>query len=764
MARKRRNPERTLAPAAAAAAVAPAGAAFVAAAEQAALRLPAESTTGNWTVWILALMMFIAPAAGAPTEELLQDTLKSIIVSFAVLLAALHFFWRLRGQAQPLRWHGAIALPLALLAYALGSTVWSHTYLASVEAIRWFLFSLIVWLGLNTFSRERLPVLFWGIHLGAVVAALWAALQFWGDFTFFPQGPHPASTFVNRNFFAEFAVSTLPFSAVLLARARRSAAIAILAATTGLVIVAILMTGTRAALFAMWLLVLVVLPLAAWRCREEFTMREWSRGMRILAAGVLFATVAGLGSIPSGDPKLLAEGRGTTAIQRGFIRTQSIRPDDVSLGIRQIMWRATLRLIAARPVTGVGAGAWENDIPLYQAEGSQLETDYYAHNEYLQLIAEYGLVGWAFLGFMGWWLLRCAEHTWKPENDAQRADRPWRVAALASLFAFFVVSNVGFPWRMAATGALFAIGLGILAACEARCGLGGMLGARAMRWPARANSMAIGAAVACLALAAYITEQAVECEQKIVRAIKIALMVTASGSPNDPAWQPARHTLLQLIREGIDINPHYRKITPMVADELAKWGDWQNATWIWESVLESRPHVVAILCNVARGYASAGEPQKARDYLARAAAIQPNAPAVRSLEVVLLSRTGHDAEALQLARQSIAQDIYDIDMLNAAFVLGSRAHDVPTAENALALRMRAFPETRALGWIQLGTLYANESHDHAKALGAYRKGFELATAAERNAWEVHVPLEFRAELGLTGPAAPAAAQTSSSKR
>lgn len=32
--------------------------------------------------------------------------------------------------------------------------------------------------------------------------------------------------------------------------------------------------------------------------------------------------------------------------------------------------------------------------PRYQRVESQLETDYYAHNEILQLLAEYGLVGW----------------------------------------------------------------------------------------------------------------------------------------------------------------------------------------------------------------------------------------------------------------------------------------------------------------------------------------------------------------------------------
>lgn len=133
-----------------------------------AVSLPGEVLKGDWTVAILALMMFLAPALGVPNEEMLQDTLKSIVVSFAALSAALAFFWNQRTRSQPLRWHGLMWLPLLLTVYALGSMVWSHTYLAGVEAIRWFIFSVLLWLGLNTLDRERLPTLAWGIHAGAV--------------------------------------------------------------------------------------------------------------------------------------------------------------------------------------------------------------------------------------------------------------------------------------------------------------------------------------------------------------------------------------------------------------------------------------------------------------------------------------------------------------------------------------------------------------------------------------------------------------------
>src|SRR5688500_1124034 len=169
-----------------------------------------QEAGGTGLVAIFALMMFLAPALGVPNEEMLQDTLKSIVVSFAVLGAALLFLWAQRGRRDALRWHAVMWLPLLLMAYALGSMAWSHTYLAAVEAIRWFVFSLLLWLALNTFTRERLTWVAWGIHAGAVVASLWTALQFWVDLRLFPQGPNPASTFVNRNFFAEFVVCTLP--------------------------------------------------------------------------------------------------------------------------------------------------------------------------------------------------------------------------------------------------------------------------------------------------------------------------------------------------------------------------------------------------------------------------------------------------------------------------------------------------------------------------------------------------------------------------
>jgi tetratricopeptide (TPR) repeat protein len=224
---------------------------------------------------------------------------------------------------------------------------------------------------------------------------------------------------------------------------------------------------------------------------------------------------------------------------------------------------------------------------------------------------------------------------------------------------------------------------------------------------------------------------------------------------------PNKAEMLKLIREGIAINPHYRKITPMVADELARWGDWKNATWIWESVLSSRPNIVAIMANVSRGYASLGQLDLAMAYLDRAKAIQPRAPSVRSLEVILLSRAGQEARALALARAAIADNIHDYDMANAAFVLGWRAGDYDFAVSAMRLRMVGWPHTRAEGYLELATMYDQGKRDPEQALAAFRQAL-AAAGAQREAMLARIPPAYAARLGLSAPAAPRPPQTSAS--
>jgi len=705
------------------------------------------------TVAVLTLMLFLVPAIGVPFQEMLQDTLKSMVASFLTLGAALLFFWQQRKRQQPLRWHAIMWFPLALMVYALGSMVWSHTYLAGVEAIRWFIFSVLVWLGLNTFSHTALPLLARAIHWGAVIASLWTALQFWFNFSYFPQGPNPASTFVNRNFFAEMVVCAVPFSAWLLAQERRLPHIVWMAFSSAFLIVAVMMTGTRSALVTLWFTLFAVLPLIAYVYRRQFAFMQWDLHRRALAPAVLLLTVLALGLINSGNPLILDEERGTNALERGVYRSASVVRElsnkkefaTGSVSVRLLMWKATWRMIAARPVSGVGAGAWEVDAPLYQNADSPLETDYYAHNEILQLLAEYGLVGWAVLAGLLGYLLLSAWLTFK-DRKLETAEGATRAMLLASLLSLLLVSNAGFPWRLASTCIIFAAVLGMLAASDARRNEPGWSWSSQLPWRPVFSRMAVYASIFFLLLTAYISQQAAATEYKIITAVKRALMISQSGDPTNPRWNKTKNEMLALMDEGTRINPHYRKITPMVADHLARWGDWENATWIWESVVESRPHVVAILSNIARGYSQMGNYDKALEFVERSKKVQPDAPSVRTMEILVLARAGREPQAAKLARQYLEQGIYDYDLVNAAISLGLRTGDYDLSLEGLSLRNKSWPKNQVEALLEMGRIYAEHKKNDDLALQNYRAALEASPEATREATRQKIPSAYLLRL------------------
>jgi O-antigen ligase len=710
----------------------------------------------DWATIALALTIFLLPTVGVPNELMLQDTLKSMVASIGVLVAAALFFWQSRNlsnaSAEPWRWHSVMWLPLLLTVYALGSMAWSHAYLGGVEAIRWFIFSVLLWLGINTFKRENFTLWANAIHWGAVAASLWAVLQFLLDFKLFPQGPNPASTFVNRNFFAEFVVCTVPFSFWLVAKARGLDQIVLRTFLMAFNITALLMTGTRSALVALFVLI-ILLGLIAVRFGASLNASQWNRTERWLAILTFIATVYGLGSVPTGNVALKKENWGDTALERTFFRVGGFSANQEfvsgSGSVRLVMWKTTLRMIQDVPLTGVGAGAWEVDIPLYQQSGAQMETDFYAHNEYLQLIGEYGMAGWLFLIGLLVFVAGVARRTWASAQavEPMSPDIASRAVTLASLAALLLVSGAGFPWRMASTGALFALLLGMLAATDARAVNLQISEAAGQFWRrSRLAWMGFATSITCLCLAVYISWQAAAAESKLITAAKMALTISASGTPGDPRWNDTKQRMLTLVQEGIAINPHYRKITPTVADQLASWGDWKNAIPIWQSIVASRPHIAVVLSNIGRGYLQLQDIDSAIVYLARAKAVQADAPAVRSLEVVVLAKSAQEDKALRLAREYLNSGSADAEMVNLAISMGTRAKDWPLVIQALKLRGKGSPALASDSWLRIGAIYLETINDEAQALDAFRAAVAAAPEQYRSRVRERVPEGVRGKL------------------
>jgi hypothetical protein len=155
-------------------------------------------------------------------------------------------------------------------------------------------------------------------------------------------------------------------------------------------------------------------------------VRRWSA--LVLLGGVLVAGAAGL----------LASGGGVDGAAQTVAeaRVNLVSPD------RTGALRAALRLVAQHPLTGTGPGQadlrWKG-----HDHGTQLYA--YVHNEYLQVTAEFGLVGLVLLAVL---LVAITRVLWRARPTG-RASATW-AGVVAAAAAFAIHSGFDFVWHLPA--------------------------------------------------------------------------------------------------------------------------------------------------------------------------------------------------------------------------------------------------------------------------------------------------------------------------
>lgn len=123
---------------------------------------------------------------------------------------------------------------------------------------------------------------------------------------------------------------------------------------------------------------------------------------------------------------------------------------------RWYMWQAALRMIAERPWCGHGLNTFMANYLTYWVGGEQQPR--YAHNCYLQMAAETGLIGLAAFLSVLWYLL---VRIWQGLRMLNGHDRAALLALLASLGAFLIQSAIDTNFYVVRQVALFWILAGL---------------------------------------------------------------------------------------------------------------------------------------------------------------------------------------------------------------------------------------------------------------------------------------------------------------
>jgi O-antigen ligase len=117
------------------------------------------------------------------------------------------------------------------------------------------------------------------------------------------------------------------------------------------------------------------------------------------------------------------------------------------------IWKDTLAMIKAHPVVGIGLGAFATAYPIYsQSDGSL--TVGQAHNDYLQVFAEGGLVGGTLVVWFIYSLFRASARGWQARDPLLSG---LALGASASIFGMLVHSLFDFNLQLPSHALLFLL-------------------------------------------------------------------------------------------------------------------------------------------------------------------------------------------------------------------------------------------------------------------------------------------------------------------
>ena len=407
------------------------------------------------------------------------------------------------------------------------------------------------------------------------------------------------------------------------------------------------------------------------------------------------------------------------------------------------MWRSSARMVLDKPWTGVGAGAWEVEVPRYQGANSSVEVDYYAHNDLLQLVAEYGLplgIGWIAV-LMAYVLLSMRSSVYRGMLDPQLAIA--RGLACCSLITALTVSAAGFPFHLAGVVCLTMVALGMLAATQSEPDSSLGPTAKILRLGNR-SALALRCLFSLLlALTTYITLLAGRAEYALVKAVNLGntYLKNPAADRKDMAQAAA------LLREGLAINPHYRKIGSPAADALVAFGDLPSAAAALSAIAQSRPHVPDIWANLVMIHANLRQNPQAELAMKELERLQPAASRTLQLRILLLYRNGANEEALGKLTQAMDRGDAEIEMFNFAYAMGLETHNSDFALHALSMRSTRWPVTAADGHFKSGMIYASLPGNYqSKAREAFELGYRAAPPAEREAFRQATPQAYKQYL------------------
>ena len=398
--------------------------------------------TDNTLLASAGAVLLLAPLAFGAVEPWSIFALETCSMLLLAVWASRQWINReLNGSDHVLYRPMAAFFVLVLMQWAAGTTAYRHvTYSHLLLYAAYGMLAFVVTQTLRRSSQFEMLAKLFALY-GALVAAF-AVLQglspngklYW--IWALEQGGSIYGPYVNHNHYAGLMEMLTPFPLVLAATrftsGNRKIAVAGIAA---LMAASIFLSGSRGGMAA-FVAQMVVLSVLLVRKREG----SWKQPLML---GVFLAVVI-----------VFLVWMGGNELTRRLISIHSEAREEINGGVRLTIDRDCLRMLSKKPFLGWGLGTF----PIVYPEFRSFYTTFFvnhAHNDYLQLLVETGLVGFSIAA---WFLvLMFRQAASKLKDWTETASGAITVAALLGCVGILVHSFLDFNLQIPANAALFYV-------------------------------------------------------------------------------------------------------------------------------------------------------------------------------------------------------------------------------------------------------------------------------------------------------------------
>ncbi len=416
---------------------------------------------------IIIVMVTLVPIVFYPRCITVFSPAKELLAEILIILGLMFWALRIIDSKKIIFDSASLNLPIVIfMAIFILSLIWSNNFIVSLKELPLFLAGpLLYFIVTNNINHERqINRILNALIIVGSLFGVYGILQYNGiDLPIWIRNVgrnQVFGLFGNVNFFAEYLIIPLPIAVSLFFVSRNKFKkcllfIGILAMGT-----ALMFTFTRGSYLAFGSALIVMFFLFLTSRDINFIKNNKKIFIIIIAAVII---ITSLFFIPT---PLSKSGTVISKIKSRISPTQLTQ--DIAIRRRMATWNFTALMIKDRPLLGSGIGTFKYNTLKYQAKffGQGQNRSLYihgfavkAHNEYLQLWAELGIIGlgifiWLIIGYFSYGL----RFLKKSKNNYYQGI----VIGFMGVAAGVLVDGIfGFPLHLIATVILFWLCIGL---------------------------------------------------------------------------------------------------------------------------------------------------------------------------------------------------------------------------------------------------------------------------------------------------------------